>query len=320
MTKKGGGSESNTSIITNSVIGEEKLRPRKSQHIPFRNVDNGAELRFLPSEYVEIPNTDDELSVHTSDEKTSTYDSSDDQAISDDGSEDDIELILNYNDSSTVNGNDHSAFAVSDKDHKDDVDNVEDVEDVVEEDDDQDEDYRDEDQNSKDSYDENNNDDNSTESSAFSFDHNVGKFKKMNLDIYKEFDLAMISEDWMNTNFHDAMFSAHISRLLSFGKNKDISIEWMQDIQKTVRTQKLHVMEYDIEKRNGICDLCDLPKTLTKKLVINDIEYCTGRNCCANLRKAILFYEKMQRFFNDQKKRRVISLNEIFSFWNKSSN
>ncbi|RKO92836.1 hypothetical protein BDK51DRAFT_28636 [Blyttiomyces helicus] len=218
MAKKGGGSKSKTSIITNSVIAEEKLRPRKSQRVPFQNVDNGAELRFLRSEYVEIPSTDDELSVHTSDEKASTYDFSDDQAISDDGSEDDIELILNYNDSSTVNESDHSSFAVADKDHKDDVHDVKDVEDVVEEDDDQDEDYRDEDQNSKDFYDENDHDDNSTES------------------------------------------------------------------------------------------------------IINDIKYCTGRNCCANLQEAILFYENMQQFFDDQKKRREISLNEIFSFWNKSSN
>ncbi|RKO85298.1 hypothetical protein BDK51DRAFT_34292 [Blyttiomyces helicus] len=268
MTKKGGGFNWKTFILKkNTVIVEENFLPRKRERIHIRDVGKKADQSSLPSEYMEIPSTDDEFSSDSGDHKKNTHEtsvSSDDHANSSVGSEDEIELIMNYNDSSTVNESDHP-FSPLDND-KDEYENVNYFEDNdVEEDDNQDEDYtKKKDENSKD-----------FDSDDYEYD--------------EEFDLAMISEDWMKTKFHNAMFSVDISRLLSFGKNRHISIEWMEDIQNT-------------------------------KIVINDIKYCTGRNCCAKLRKAIMVYENMQQFFNDQKKRREISLNEIFSFWNDSSN
>ncbi len=107
-------------------------------------------------------------------------------------------------------------------------------------------------------------------------------------DMADMFGVALGLPDWRRSRFHQQIINQYLVPAITF-KNQAIPPKfWLRKLEKV----GIAVEITTVEKRRGICDLCNEPRYLSKKMKLDNMTFILGPNCCEKLEKIHTFYKE----------------------------
>lgn len=106
----------------------------------------------------------------------------------------------------------------------------------------------------------------------------------------EDFKVAVVVPKWRESNFHAHAIRNYLAKSLEF-PNQAIPAEWwVEEIAKIADYKPVQ-----FQPRRGVCDLCNEPRYVSRKLTMGGQTYVLGPHCCERIGKVFVFYREMDR-------------------------